>query len=105
MSANSQHPTQGTDPDGVESNDFVSNILAPGSSLHPTFQLLLDLAFAMLLCVFIALAILTKGNPHIFVLIAIEGCLWASVKWVVRELQKVPPNASEPEDITKEKRD
>lgn len=60
---------------------FLSNILTPGSSLNPTFQLILDVAFALLLLVLVGLAILTKGSFHVLALIAIEGCLWASVKW------------------------
>ena len=62
---------------------FVSQILTPGSSLHPTFLLILDGAFATLLCVFLALLFLTRGSVHIMVLIGIEGCLWASIKWCV----------------------
>lgn len=60
---------------------FVSTILQPGSSLHPTFLLFVDGAFTVLLVVFLILIFLTSGNPHIFALIAIELCLWASVKW------------------------
>jgi hypothetical protein len=94
---------------------FLSNVFTPGSSLHPTFLLILDGAFGMLLCVFLGLLFLTRGNVHIFALIGIEGCLWASVKWcvsyftgnamrqpanftfmgrVVYELQKPPPSES-----------
>ncbi|THH33716.1 hypothetical protein EUX98_g445 [Antrodiella citrinella] len=68
--------------------EFLSNILTPGSSLHPTFQLILDGAFAFLLMVLVGLAVLTRGNIHMFALIGIELCLWASVKWFVKELQK-----------------
>ena len=60
---------------------FFGQILTPGSSLHPTFLLILDGAFALLLCVFIGLLFLTGGNIHILALIGIEGGLWASVKW------------------------
>ena len=49
--------------------------------MHPTFLLILDVAFGLLLCVFLALLFLTRGHLHIFILIGIEGCLWASVKW------------------------
>ena len=65
---------------------LIANILTPGSSLHPTFLLILDGAFALLLCVFLGLLFLTRGNIHICALILIEVCLWASVKWYVRRL-------------------
>lgn len=60
---------------------FIANILKPGSSLNPTFLLIVDGAFTFLLVVFIALAFLTAGNIHIFALMGIELALWASVKW------------------------
>jgi len=63
------------------SQSFFSTILEPGSSLHPTFLLVVDCAFLILLLVFIILAFLTPGNPHIFALMGIELCLWFSVKW------------------------
>ncbi|KAF5322675.1 hypothetical protein D9619_001131 [Psilocybe cf. subviscida] len=75
--------TPASDP----STDFLSNVLTPGSSLHPTFLLILDGAFAALLCVFIGAAILTRGNLHILALMVIELCLWGSVKWYVNELK------------------
>ncbi|KAH9483043.1 V-type ATPase assembly factor PKR1 [Psilocybe cubensis] len=86
---------------------FFSNILQPGSSLHPTFLLFVDGAFSVLLVVFLILIFLTSGNPHIFALIAIELCLWASVKWFVNELKKVPvvekdAKEDEKEDTAKE---
>ncbi|KAJ6599263.1 hypothetical protein DFH09DRAFT_871923, partial [Mycena vulgaris] len=62
---------------------FFSDILKPGSSLNPQFLFVLDLAFASLLFILLALAVLTSGNLHIFALIAIELALWASVKWYV----------------------
>ncbi|KAF8164962.1 hypothetical protein B0H34DRAFT_217628 [Crassisporium funariophilum] len=73
-----------------EEASFFSNILTPGSSLHPTFLALVDGAFLLLLVVFVILIVLTSGNPHIFALITIELALWASVKWFVNELKKVP---------------
>ncbi|KAI0092588.1 hypothetical protein BDY19DRAFT_990299 [Irpex rosettiformis] len=68
-------------------NGLFGQILAPGSSLHPTFLLVLDGAFGLLFCVFLGLLFLTSGNVHILALMLIEGCLWASVKWVVHELK------------------
>lgn len=64
-------------------DSFFSTLLTPGSSLHPTFLLLLDGAFVLLLVVFLALLWLTSGSIHIFVLISVELGLWASVKWYV----------------------
>ncbi|TEB35455.1 hypothetical protein FA13DRAFT_1788093 [Coprinellus micaceus] len=82
--------------DASSLDSFFSNILTPGSSLHPTFQIILDGAFAALFTILLTLAILTSGNPHIFALIIIELALWASVKWFVNELKRGPAsNASE----------
>ncbi|EAU84594.1 hypothetical protein CC1G_00113 [Coprinopsis cinerea okayama7 len=85
-SSNSEVPT-GENP--LES--FFNNILKPGSSLQPTFLAIVDGAFAVLLVILLSLAFLTSGNPHIFALIFIELALWASVKWFVNELKKMPP--------------
>ena len=62
-------------------NSFFHNILTPGSSLNPVFLAILDGAFLCLFLVLLALAYLTSGNPHIFALIGVKLCLWASVKW------------------------
>ncbi|KAI5125027.1 hypothetical protein M0805_007451 [Coniferiporia weirii] len=72
---------------GPEPADFFSSLLTPGSSLNPTFLLILDGAFAALLCIFIVLLFLLSGSIHIIALIGIELCLWASVKWFVAELK------------------
>ncbi|OSD01839.1 hypothetical protein PYCCODRAFT_1468399 [Trametes coccinea BRFM310] len=75
----------------VSSNDdggFFSNILTPGSSLNPTFLLILDGAFGLLLVVLFSLFVITHWNIHLLFLMVIEGCLWASVKWFVHELQQ-----------------
>ncbi|OCH93560.1 hypothetical protein OBBRIDRAFT_832497 [Obba rivulosa] len=73
----------------LQSTDALfSNLLTPGSSLHPTFQRILDGAFALLFLVFVGLAVVTRGSVHIFALMAIEIGLWLSVKWFVSELQK-----------------
>lgn len=77
-------PTRSQDTTSLDgAAGFLSNIFTPGSSLNPTFLLMLDGAFALLLCVFLGLLVLTRGNFHIIALIVIEGCLWASVKWYV----------------------
>ena len=67
----------------VVQSGFFSNILIPGSSLNPNFLIALDIAFGLLLCVFLVLLVLTRGNVHIIVLIGVEVCLWTSVKWYV----------------------
>jgi uncharacterized membrane protein len=72
---------QTEEPEAEES--FVANILKPGSSLNPTFLAVLDGALACLFLVLLALAWLTSGNLHVFVLLGIELSLWASVKWYV----------------------
>lgn len=65
---------------------FIANILKPGSSLDPTFLLIVDGAFASLFIVLATLAFLTAGNIHIFALVGIELALWASVKWCVNTI-------------------
>ncbi|KIJ70262.1 hypothetical protein HYDPIDRAFT_77211 [Hydnomerulius pinastri MD-312] len=65
---------------------FFSSILKPGSSLHPTFLLAVDCAFAVLFLVFVWSSYLTRGNVHFFFLMAIEVALWASVKWYISVL-------------------
>lgn len=60
---------------------IIATILTPGSSLNPTFLLIVDLVLALLLGTFLVLAILTRGNIHVLVLMGIELGLWASIKW------------------------
>lgn len=60
---------------------IITSILTPGSSLNPTFLLIVDLVLALLLGTFLVLAILTRGNIHVLVLMGIELGLWASIKW------------------------
>jgi len=71
----------------MSDQSFFSDILKPGSSLNPTFLLILDGTFALLLVVLLSLSYLTSGNFHIFALTFIELALWASVKWFVNELK------------------
>ncbi len=66
------------------SETFFSQILNPGSSLHPTFLLILDGSFTLLLIVLISLLYMTSGNIHFIGLIGIELGLWGSVKWCVK---------------------
>ncbi|KAF9481966.1 hypothetical protein BDN70DRAFT_875589 [Pholiota conissans] len=89
MSSNNSMENTSTHQES-EATSFFSQILKPGSSLHPTFLVIVDCAFLLLLLVFITLIFLTNGNLHVFALIAIELGLWASVKWFVNELKKLP---------------
>jgi len=63
-------------------NDFLSNILAPGSSLNPTFLLVVDSVLALLALTLLLLVVATSGNFHVIALLFIELALWASIKWV-----------------------
>ncbi|KXN87861.1 V-type ATPase assembly factor PKR1 [Leucoagaricus sp. SymC.cos] len=81
----------------TEQLGFIGLILQPGSSLNSTFLYFLDGAFVALFLVFIMLAFVTSGNPHIFALMFIELALWASVKWFVHELKRSREEPSTPE--------
>ncbi len=67
--------------DDVLSIGSLSGILAPGSSLNPTFLLVLDGTLATLLLVLLGLFVVTNYNFHLLFLSIIEICLWASIKW------------------------
>lgn len=60
---------------------FFSTILEPGSSLHPTFLLIVDGAFLFLVLTLLSLAFVTSGNIHILALTVLSLGLWGSVKW------------------------
>ena len=62
-------------------NVFFSNILAPGSSLNPTFLLAVDGVLALLALTLISLVVVTGGNVHLIALLFIELALWTSIKW------------------------
>ncbi|KAI0643722.1 hypothetical protein C8Q79DRAFT_1012283 [Trametes meyenii] len=85
-------PNSPQTPSGSEEDNalggFFSNILTPGSSLNPTFLLVLDGALGTLLLVLFSLFIITHGNIHLLFLMVIECCLWGSVKWFVHELRQ-----------------
>ncbi|EIW82230.1 hypothetical protein CONPUDRAFT_153112 [Coniophora puteana RWD-64-598 SS2] len=84
-----------------QDESFFSNILAPGSSLHPTFLAIVDGSLALLLVTFIAALYFTNGSIHFIVLIVIELALWATIKWFVNELkqvQEVDENSQEKKD-------
>lgn len=67
----------------VESAPLLSVILQPGSSLHPTFLLILDIVLGFLAVLLALLLYLTSGNLHFAGLLGIELALWASIKWYV----------------------
>jgi len=69
-------------------SDFLSNILAPGSSLNPSFLLVVDVVLALLSLTLGSLAIATGGNVHLIALLFIALALWMSIKWFVNELQR-----------------
>lgn len=62
-------------------SDFLSNILAPGSSLNPSFLLVVDVVLALLSLTLGLLAIATYGNVHLIALLFITLALWVSIKW------------------------
>ena len=70
-------------PQDQDSFSLFENILTTGSSLNPTFLLIVDGTFLLLFVVFIGLAVATRGNIHILALMAIELGLWGSIKWYV----------------------
>lgn len=89
--------TSSIQPEDNPLGGFFSNILTPGSSLNPTFLLIVDSALASLLFVFISLLYLSGGNSHFIFLIVIEGCLWASVKWCVLPATPARHDSSNPD--------
>jgi hypothetical protein len=71
-------PSQRASP---SDNDFLSNILAPGSSLNPNFLLVVDGVLALLSLTLGSLVIVTGGNVHLIALLFIALALWVSIKW------------------------
>lgn len=80
MSNMDESPTAAA-PSGDEG--LFANILTPGSSLNPVFLHIVDGVLAILMFIFLALLILTRGSVHFVFLMIVTGCLWASVKWFV----------------------
>ncbi|KIK65465.1 hypothetical protein GYMLUDRAFT_70580 [Collybiopsis luxurians FD-317 M1] len=76
------------------SNSFFADILQPGSSLHPTFILILDFVLLALLIVLLGLVFASSGNIHFIALTVVELALWASIKWFLYELKNAPPDAT-----------
>ncbi|KAM5532732.1 hypothetical protein V8D89_013624 [Ganoderma adspersum] len=85
----------GTPPTEDALNSLFSGILAPGSSLNPTFLLAMDGVLAILLLVLLGLFVVTNYNFHLLFLSIVELCLWASIKWFLSELQQVRSQESE----------
>ncbi|KAI0751282.1 hypothetical protein C8Q80DRAFT_1268545 [Daedaleopsis nitida] len=95
--------TSDSQPDNVAppaDDGFVSNILTPGSSLNPVFLYIVDGVLASLMTILLALLVLSRGSIHFVFLILITGCLWASVKWFVAELQNAPAEETSPNEDT-----
>jgi len=76
-------------PEGPSSTpgSFLTQILDPGSSLHPTFLLILDGVLGALFLLLLLLLIVSE-NVHFLALLGIELGLWASIKWFLRELKR-----------------
>ncbi len=68
-------------PPAAADSDFLSDILAPGSSLNPSFLLVVDVVLALLSLTLGSLAIATGGNFHLIALLFIALALWVSIKW------------------------
>lgn len=85
-------PSPMSESSAAADSDFLSNILAPGSSLNPTFLLVVDVVLALLSLTLGSLAIATGGNVHLIALLFIALALWVSIKWFVNELQRTPPS-------------
>ena len=83
MDGDDQNASQakGTPPTEYALSSLFSGILAPGSSLNPTFLLALDGVLAILLLVLLGLFVVTNYNFHLLFLSIVELCLWASIKW------------------------
>jgi ER protein Pkr1 len=64
-----------------QGDDLLSNILAPGSTLNPTFLLVVDGSLALLALTLLSLVVATGGNVHLIALLVIEFALWVSIKW------------------------
>jgi len=93
------------DASSPSDGDFFSNILAPGSSLNPTFLLVVDVVLALLSLTLGSLVIVTGGNVHLIALFFITLALWASIKWFVNELQRtLPPSNTSQSTVAETKK-
>ncbi len=71
-------PDETAPADGLQS--FISVILEPGSSLHPTFLLALDVVLGALFLLLLGLLIASR-SLHFLALLSIETALWVTLKW------------------------
>jgi hypothetical protein len=74
-------PSPMSESPSAADSDFLSNILTPGSSLSPSFLLVVDVVLALLSLTLGSLAIATGGNIHLIALLFITLALWVSIKW------------------------
>ena len=65
----------------TSSDDFLSTILTPGSSLNPKFLLVVDGVLASLALILVSLIVASGGSLHPIALLLIELALWVSIKW------------------------
>ncbi len=65
----------------VPDNDFLSAVLTPGSSLNPTFLLIVDGVLALLALALVSLIVAPRGSVHSIALLLVERALWVSIKW------------------------
>lgn len=102
--------TTATDIDqrAIEEAPLLSVLLTPGSSLHPTFILILDVALGSLAVLLLLLLYLSSGNRHFVGLLVVELSLWVTVKWFVNELRRANAENAENtivEPTTEEKKE
>lgn len=87
--------TMNTDQQNIDSAPLLTVILQPGSSLHPTFLLILDVVLGSLALLLALLLYLTSGNLHFVGLLAIELSLWATLKWFINEIKRTNNTATD----------
>ncbi|KAJ3144650.1 SMK killer toxin resistance protein [Geranomyces variabilis] len=81
-------PSQPAEPTSILQEIWAS-IFTPG--VNPRVQSAMNLSFAGLFVSLAMLAVVTRGNIHVFGLMGVAVCLFASVQWFVGELAKMPP--------------
>ncbi|KZS97640.1 hypothetical protein SISNIDRAFT_481548 [Sistotremastrum niveocremeum HHB9708] len=86
-----------------EQTSFLSDILTPGSSLQPRFLLIVDGVLSCLLVLFLTLFYISSWSIHFVVLIGIELALWASIKWVIWEVNNGPGSGIASVDVDEKK--
>jgi len=65
----------------MPNDDPLSAILTPGSSLNPTFLLVVDAVLGLLALTLISLIVVSGGSVHPTALLLVELALWVSIKW------------------------